>query len=104
MEDAASWGLIIGVVTPYLVALVNQPSWSDTARRVTAVLVAVAVGLGNAYFNGDIDFEVETVLASIAAVLVASQTVYRNVLKPLPSGVTALEHATSPGSSRDRKV
>lgn len=97
MDNAAAWGLIVGIVTPYVIALVNQPGWTDNLRRVVAIVVSVLVGLGTAYFNNDVNFEVGTALASIAGVLVAAQAVYHNLLKPSAKSV---ERATSPGSSK----
>lgn len=99
MGNAAAWGLILGVITPYLVALVNQPKWSDQMRRTVALVVSAIVGLINALVNSQIEFGAETALASVATVVLAAQTSYARILKPLPAtGIKALEAITSPGT------
>ncbi len=95
MTNAAAWGLILGVVTPYLTALVNQPQWSDQLRRGIALAVSVLVGLVNALVNSQVEFGAESALASVAAVVIASQTAYTGFLKKLPSGVKTIERLTS---------
>jgi hypothetical protein len=99
MTTAASWGLILGVVTPYLVAVINQARWNDKTRRAVALVISVLVGLGNALFNGEVDFSATSAMASIAAVVIAAQTSYAHLLKPLPSGVQTLEQITTIGPS-----
>lgn len=95
--DTVSWGLIFGVVTPLLTSLVQQPKWSSGLRAVVGALVSVLVGVGTCLANGDIH-NGQTVLSTIAVVLVAAQATYSQLWKP--TGVSpALESATSPKPS-----
>lgn len=96
--DSASWALILGVLTPLVVALVQQPGWSRPLRAIVSVVASVVVGVITVAANGDLT-EPRPVLAVIALVLVASNTAYTTLWKP--TGVApAIEGATSPGSSR----
>lgn len=92
--DTVSWGLILGVVTPWLTAIVQQPRWSNGLRAVVGAVISVLVGIGTCLANGDIHSG-QTVLATIAVVLVAAQATYSQLWKP--TGVAgAIESATSP--------
>lgn len=90
--DVAQWGIIVGIVLPLVTALFQQPQFTPTVRRVVAVVVAVAAGLGTAYFNGEIG-DTSSIVASVAAVLVASQATYLTLWARL---APAIEDATSP--------
>lgn len=94
--DTVSWGLILGVVTPLLTAIVQQPKWKwgRGLRAVVGAVISVLVGIGTCLANGDIHSG-QTVLATIAVVLVAAQATYSQLWKP--TGVAgAIESATSP--------
>lgn len=93
--DLIAWGTITGVLLPYLLALVNQPSWSGTARRIVAVLASIAVGTGTAYVNGAFDHLAvnrTAILAAIATVFIACQGVYAGFAKPVAKSI---EQATA---------
>lgn len=92
LADTTTWGLIVGVVLPWLTALVQQPTWSTGTRRAVAVAAAVVGGVLTALANGTIG-EGKTVLATVAAVLVAAQATYESLWR---GGVaTSIEYATS---------
>lgn len=102
VPSTALWGLIVGVLTPPVVAIVQQPSWSTRTRSYVGVAVAVVFAVLTCLVDGSIG-QGQTVLATIAAVLVASQTTYRELWRKI--GVTgAIEHATSPGGAADNQA
>lgn len=92
LSDTTTWGVIVGVVLPWLTAVVQQPHWTNVQRKVAAIVVAVVGGLLTALANGTLD-EGKTVLSTIAALLVASQATYKGLWKGTVA--TAIEHATS---------
>jgi hypothetical protein len=97
--DTVSWGLIAGVLTPLLTSLAQQPKWSSRRRAVVGAAVSVLVGILTCLLNGDLG-NGQTVLSTIAAVLVASMTTYKGLWKP--TGVAGgIETATSPGTTGD---
>jgi hypothetical protein len=93
LSDTTTWGLVVGVVLPWLTAVVQQPRWTVTQRKVVAIVIAVIGGLLTALANGTLD-EGRTVLSTFAALLVASQATYRGLWKGTVA--TAIEYATSP--------
>lgn len=100
--DTASWALILGVLTPLVVAVVQQPTWPQPVRAVISLLAAVIVGVVTVLANGGLS-DTSGWLGIIALVLVASQTAYRNLWKPL--GVApAIEGATSPRPKGARRA
>lgn len=101
--DTASWALILGVLTPLLVALVQQPQWTARTRALVSLLASIVVGVLTVLANG-VDLTVwtgnkaQTLLGVIALVMVASNTAYKTLWKP--TGVApAIEHATSPSTN-----
>lgn len=92
VRDTPSWALLLGVLTPLLVALVNRPTWSKPARQTVAVLVAAVLGVLGCLADGSIG-EGMTVLQVVAVVAVASHLAYSTVLKHV---TTPIEEATSP--------
>lgn len=96
LADTASWGLLVGIFTPMLVSVVQQPKWTKRTRSIVAVAASVVVGLLTSLANGLLSNNDQTprsVLSTIALVLVASQGSYQ-LFKT--SGVSAkIENATS---------
>ena len=89
--DTPSWSLLVGVLTPFLVSIVNQPQWSKPVRQTVAVLVAVALGVIGCLADGSIS-DGMTVLQVIAVIAVASHAAYKTVLHHV---TTPIEEATS---------
>lgn len=48
------WSSIAGLVTPFLVALVNQPHWAPIVRALMTVLVSVGLGAATAAVEGQL--------------------------------------------------
>lgn len=86
LSDTAGWGLLVGLVTPYATAVVQQPGWSGRTKRIVAVAVAVAVGVATCLANGTL-LDGSTVLGTIAAVLISSQAVYARLARPSAAAV-----------------
>ncbi len=94
--DTASWALIVGVLTPLLTSLVQQPTWSNQVRTIVGALVAILLGVGTVLANGGFQ-DASGSLGIIALVMVASMATYRNLWGPKATGVASrIESATSP--------
>ena len=93
LADTASWGLIVGLVLPWLTAVVQQPTWSNSQRKAAAIAVAAVAAVGTCLANGTLD-EGQTVLATFAVLLSTGQALYRGIWKG--NVATAIELATSP--------
>lgn len=99
MDSSTAWALVVGALTPVLVAAVNQPRWTRQTRQVVAVVVAVLVGLVTVIVQGAADFSAEGAVITIAAVVGAAQAAYAVLWRP--TGVApAVMRATSPGPVR----
>lgn len=102
LTDTVSWGLILGVVLPLLTSLVQQPTWSKPVRAFIGLLAAVVGGLLTCLANGTMG-NGQTVLATIAVVLVAAQATYKGFYQP--TGIApAVESATSPKPAGTRRA
>jgi hypothetical protein len=94
VTTTALWGLIVGVITPPIVAVIQQPTWSTQTRSIVGAGIAVVFAVVTCWVDGSLGHG-QTLLATIGAVLVASQTTYRELWSKV--GVTqAIEGATSP--------
>ena len=99
LADTASWALLAGVLTPLLTSLIQQPRWSPRARTVVAVVVSIAVGVMTLLASGAFKDGAQTILSTIALVVVASAAAHKNIWQP--AGVTpAIEKATSPSEPK----
>ncbi|MEU0184161.1 hypothetical protein ABZ312_23665 [Streptomyces sp. NPDC006207] len=97
--DAQLWSAFLGFAAPPLIAVVQQPRWSSTAKTLVMLLSSVALGCGSAYFGGQ--FTAHTVGGNVLIVAIAAGSAYQTVWKP--SGVAPrIERATSPRPSRGR--
>lgn len=89
--DTTGAAVLVGFLAPYLIAIVNQPTWSPTARKAITVLISAALGAGIAYAAGTFHSG-WTVLGAAATVLATSQAVYGRLFT---GSVRRLELATS---------
>lgn len=84
---------IIGVLTPYLVALVNSPRWSTGQKRVVAVVGSlVLTGVSLAIYYASSGEPIPDWWQLLLLGLVVSQAIYALLAKPTAK---ALETATS---------
>lgn len=92
MSNLVMWNLVVGFLIPNLVAIVQQPKFSQTARAIVTAVICIFFGLGTAYFNAQ--FNPGDIVGSILIVAVAAITFYKGLWKP--SGIApAIERATS---------
>lgn len=90
--DATGAAVVVGVIAPWIIAVVNRPAWSRTVRSTVAVLVSVLLGLGICAAAGTFDNGLVDVLGICATVLATSQAVYGRLFA---GSQRALELATS---------
>lgn len=103
MTSVEAWSLLLGLGTPFVVSLINSPKWTAAKRRVTAIVVAVFVGVMNLVVSNALgawnDFTLQGVLVNAALVAGAAQAAYSLLWKP--TGATdKVEIATSPKDAR----
>lgn len=95
LANPASFGVLLGLLTPLLTAVVQQPTWSKQVREAAAAVCATVVGLltvaGTGAFNDGATISVTTVLAVVAASKIAYKTLWRKT-----TVTDKIEAATSP--------
>jgi hypothetical protein len=93
MDNAQMWALVVGFAIPPILAVVQQPGWSQLLRTLVLAVTALVAGLGTAYFAGS--FAGKDIVTSILIVLVTAIATYQGFWKS--SGMApAIEKATSP--------
>lgn len=85
--------LLVGLLSPLLTAVVQQPHWSNRVRVAIGAAAAVVLGGVTALADGSAT-HAGSLLATVMAVLVASQTAYHSLWKPA-GFAQAIEVATS---------
>ena len=96
LSSAEGWAVLLGIITPLLISVLNQPRYSDATRRVLAIAVAVAVGVVNLLVQGLLDISTITwanALSSLVLVIGASQAAFALLWKPTGAS-TKVENAT----------
>lgn len=94
LTDTAAWALIVGFLSPLVIAAVQQPTWSNRIRALVTFLYSVIVGVITAWLNGTLDGR--AVVSAVLLIFVMAISTYRGLWKE--TGVTGvIEAATSPG-------
>lgn len=78
-DNAALFSVLVGFFLPMVVAVINQPHWSDQVRGLMAMVSSIVAGAGTAYFSGHWDST--DILRSIMIVLIISQVAYTTFFK-----------------------
>jgi hypothetical protein len=96
VSNLQMWSLIVGFLTPPVLAIIQQGGWSKRVRAVVAFAAAMVAGAGTAYFQGDLTGRrfVEAALV----VLVATIAAYQGFWKPTDVAPT-IEKMTDLGRS-----
>lgn len=95
MTNVQMWAIIVGFLTPLVVALIQQPTWIPAVRAVVGFLAAVVFGTGTAYFAGD--FNGTSWVTGVLLVLVSAISTYKGFWQP--TGIAPrIETATSPST------
>lgn len=100
--DTAALSAIVGVVSPWVIAFVQQPQWSTRVRKLVAVAASVVLGILTSLATGSFADGPVSIGGAIAIVLVASQSTYKSLAQPT-SGRMRTEKATSPKRRKPRK-
>lgn len=95
-SDAQLWSLIAGAVSPFVIALIQQPRFSSSVRAILTAALSVAIAFGTTYLTDGVD--AGNVVHSALLVFALAITVYHGFGKP--TGIApAIEAHTSPGSA-----
>jgi hypothetical protein len=92
------WSLIVAFITPPVLAIIQQPTWTQPVRAGVMFVFAIILGLGTAYFTDS--FNGEDIVTSVLIVLVAAISAYKGFWQP--TGIAPkIETATSPSGNAD---
>jgi hypothetical protein len=95
--DAQMWSLIVAFFMPPVLAIIQQPTWSNPLRAVITFLASAVAAAGTAYFAASLDFS--NWVHSGLIILVGTIAMYHGSWKPV--GIApAIELGTSGGKAR----
>lgn len=91
--------LLVGVLTPALIAVINHPVWQSQTKRIIAVVGAAVLGVLTVIGNGlanDLDVNLSNTITVVLAVVGASQAAYSILWKPT-GAADVIETKVNPG-------
>lgn len=91
---------IAGILSPFVSAIVNRPSWSTSRRSMVATAVALAIGVVSVAITGgfyEAPWQVWGV--QLLGVVGVSQSLYSIILGP-SGALQGIERGTTPQSDR----
>jgi hypothetical protein len=101
LDNAALWALAVGFVSPPVIALIQQRTWSPRVKALIAFGFALIVAAVTAYFNGL--FTVPDIGRLGLLIFLSAVASYQGFWKP--TGVApAIEKATSVSSGPEGGV
>lgn len=74
-----SAAISVSAFLPFILALINQPSFSKTTKQIIALVAVVLVGVGVPMLNGQFDFT--HLLANVGVCFASMQSVYAGLNK-----------------------
>ena len=93
MDNLTMWSLVVGFLSPAVIAILQRPTWSKERRTLLAAAFSIVGGLVTAWLGGELDGA--GVTTAVLTVAVATITFYKGLWQP--AGVAQLiENATSP--------
>lgn len=82
--------LLLGLVSPFLIAIINKVKWSSSTKQLVAFGVSIVLAvLWLAMTGGIAGFGIQSLLAAVPAIYTISQAVYEFFVKSLASKLEA---------------
>jgi len=91
VNNTTTWSLVLGIAMPWLVAVVNRPTWSRHVRQWVAIACSAVGGVLVCLSTGALA-DASDVVGACCIVLISSQAVYGRLF---PKAQRALEQVTS---------
>lgn len=102
LSNLAMWAMIVGFISPPVLAFIQQPGWSDKTRAAVAFVFSALTSLGTLWFDDTLGFhaalDLDNYITAFLLTFVTTITTYRNFWKPT-NVAPAIELATSPGDN-----
>lgn len=92
------WSSIAGVITPLIVALINQPQWPSFVRAVMTLAFSVLIGAATTALEGRLTTErwVTSALLVGAAAVGTYQTLWKNTAPAIEAATSSGQHRAEP--------
>ena len=100
--SAAAWSLLVGALTPFLIAAVNRPTMTVQARQIVAAVISLLVGLITVILGGTIGdwtLSLNNGVIIMASVVGSAQLAYALIWKPTKIA-EVVELATTPAEDK----
>jgi uncharacterized membrane protein len=93
MTNLQAWLTLVALVSPFVVALINRPTWSRTTKRFVMLGVSVLIAFVTGWLQGSFDeFSLSSVFVYLLSFVGAVQAVYA-ALEALPPTNKILDKA-----------
>lgn len=102
MSNAAMWAAIVGFFMPMLLAVVQQPGWSNAVRSIIMFLASCGAAVGTVLIQND-GWDGRDWVSTTLLIMVTAIATYHGLWKP--TGVApSIEKSTSGGGATNRAV
>lgn len=109
LNNTALWAALLGLLTPLVTAIAQQPGWSKPVRTVVGVLVSAAVAVVTLLSTGqitDLAVTAPTLLLVIAVAQVSYKTLWQRTgvtdLIEVGTSLPFVQPTTSPARPADQ--
>jgi hypothetical protein len=100
MSSLDGWNLIVAFLLPLIIAVVQQPGWSQPARALAMAVCCILAAVGINYFSGAMGVPVAMWAQQVVAIAVVAISTYKGFWQPM--GIApAIERATKLGGQND---
>jgi hypothetical protein len=93
MTNLQAWLTLVALVSPFIVALINRPTWTRTTKRFVMLGVSVVIAFVTGWLQGSFDeFSFSSIFVYLLSFVGAVQAVYA-ALEALPPTNKILDKA-----------
>jgi hypothetical protein len=82
MTNIDMWLLVVGFLMPLIIAVVQQPGWSEPVRALVMAVACILAAVGANYFNGALGIPVAQWAEQILLIAVTAIATYKGFWQP----------------------
>ena len=81
-SNVLMWAGIVGFFMPVLLAVVQQPGWSQPLRAIVMFVASIIAAVGTVYFTNDGAFTRDNMITTTLVVMVTAIATYKGLWTP----------------------
>jgi len=81
-SNVLMWAGIVGFFLPVLLAIVQQPGWSQPLRAIVMFVASILAAIGTVYFTDSEAFTRDRLITTVLVVMVTAIATYKGLWQP----------------------